>query len=172
MARYYHPNPRNTVDQVKKIRLTWLLKKGYIKESNSKDIKITLSGNTEQIVKMIYVKCKYGGKKWFFVCGYRECTKRVRILYEHGDYFACRTCANLSYSSCNTSNRHRAGYFKVLTKAWGSDDYYLEHVKTRFYKGKPTRKYKRYLNMRHISDKDALKAEQEMYTFDQKFKLN
>jgi len=97
------------------------------------------------------IPCYFGGQRWYFICGaYKNnvyCGRRVAKLYQNGDYFTCRHCANLSYESCNQSNRYRRGFYRVLDAVFNAEDYYAEHVKRTHYNGKPTRKYMRYLRM-------------------------
>ncbi len=96
------------------------------------------------------IPCNFGGFKWFFICGLytnnKYCGKRVRILYESGNDFGCRKCANLSYKSCNKSKITRHGSFKVLTQLIKAKDY-LPKVRKKFYRKKPTKKYIRYLKI-------------------------
>jgi hypothetical protein len=53
----------------------------------------------------------YGGKRWWLVCpliaGDRPCLRRVRVLYlpPGGLYFGCRACYNLTYTSCQESDK-------------------------------------------------------------------
>ena len=102
------------------------------------------------------IACRFGGYKWFVRCGISRsgihCGKRVRVLYGTGGYYACRTCANLSYDSCNTSNRMRGYPFGVLAKLWKADEVYAS-LKRKFYRGKPTQKYRRYLAISYDEDK-------------------
>ncbi len=94
------------------------------------------------------VKCHFGGVRWYFVCPLfksgRYCGRRVAVLYKAGDYFGCRHCADLTYDSCNESKRFRGFPFGHLAKALKSDEL-LEKVGYTHYRGKPTRKYRRYL---------------------------
>ncbi len=133
--------------------------KGY-SESEWKEIKYSLS--------MVSIPCRFGGKKWFFVCGlYKNniyCGKKARNLYKVGDYFGCRKCANLSYQSCNESKKY-TGMYKLLSQHWKSEEYYEKNVKRCFYKGKPTRKYKRYLKI------DGNYTEKDLMLMKKKFKL-
>jgi len=100
---------------------------------------------------LLGVPCNFGGTRWYFQC--HLCMGRVAKLYDYRNYFCCRTCAGLSYNSCNENKRYRGGIWKFLTTMWGADDYYINNVKRRYYRGKPTRKYKRYLEMRgSVSD--------------------
>ena len=47
--------------------------------------------------------CRYGGKRYWFTCPWYKsgvyCGRRVGTLYKDGDYFACRHCYQLTYSS-------------------------------------------------------------------------
>lgn len=94
--------------------------------------------------------CRYGGFKWFVRCGLSRggiyCGKRVRILYNVAGYYGCRTCANLTYESCNEGKRFRGGVFGFLSKQWKAEEL-LETIPTQYYRGKPTRKYRKYLKM-------------------------
>ncbi|MGB2580625.1 MAG: hypothetical protein WBC83_02925 [Minisyncoccia bacterium] len=112
--------------------------------------------------QMVKIPCHFGGFKWYFVCGlYKNqvyCGRRARILYEVGNYFGCRKCADLSYESCNEGKRFRGGLFRILMKESEAEDFYLS-LKRKFYKGKPTRKYRKYLRLENLSDKDVEEAE-------------
>jgi len=89
--------------------------------------------------------CNYGGKRYWFTCPWYKngqyCGRRVGTLYKDGDYFACRYCYNLTYSS-----RNQSGYSKMFGNVTIPDvDKAREKVKITHYKGKPTRKYRSYL---------------------------
>lgn len=203
MPRYYHPNPRGTAEETKRIELAWLRRHNYLGgyfggtlswSSNGEPTgQINVRINTSEEPNIIFdykvrsnsasewrevkysfpmtsVPCGYGGKKWFFVCSLSRngvyCGKRARNLYLAGDYFGCRTCANLSYQSCNESKRYR-GMFKILTQGWKAEEYYIKNVKRRFYKGKPTRKYRRYLKIEEgYSERDVFLLEQKLLAVD------
>lgn len=117
-------------------------------------------------VQLEYSRCRFGGKKWFFICGFQGCINRARVLYFLGKYFTCRKCANLSYESCNKSQSHRKGYFKVLIQSWKADEYYKEKVRKRVYKGRLTKKYQRYLRLDSIQEDqiDALEQLNSLLT--------
>lgn len=89
--------------------------------------------------------CNYGNVRYWFICPWYKngnyCGRRVGTLYKDGDYFACRHCYNLTYSSRNLS-----GFSKRLGSITAPDvDKAKEQVKRMFYKGKMTRKYLSYL---------------------------
>lgn len=106
------------------------------------------------------VPCYFGGKRWYFVCTFSKngkyCGRRVAVLYDTQTYFCCRHCADLSYESCNESNRYRRGYFRIVNQQFKADEYFTKHVKRTHYRGHPTRKYLRYLQMQSsFSERDA-----------------
>jgi hypothetical protein len=98
--------------------------------------------------RMESIPCRFGGKKWFFICGlYKNnqfCGRRARILYMAGNYFGCRKCANLSYESCNVSGAEKQ-FGKIISIP--EIEEMREQVKRTHYRGKPTKKYLRYLKM-------------------------
>lgn len=94
------------------------------------------------------VPCRFGGKKWFYICGLysngKYCGRRARVVYQAGDYFGCRKCANLSYESCNLSGIQKS-FGKIISIP--ELEKMEAEVKRTHYKGKPTKKYLRYLRM-------------------------
>ncbi|HBM45638.1 MAG: hypothetical protein UT05_C0004G0060 [Parcubacteria group bacterium GW2011_GWF2_38_76] len=99
-------------------------------------------------VPLTTTPCRYGGSRYWFRCLlYKNgvyCGRRVGVLYKNGDLFGCRHCYNLTYSSRNISG---------LAKPFGrvinirEIEKMREKVKRTNYKGKPTKKYLRYLKM-------------------------
>lgn len=118
-----------------------------------------------QIIRLLKSKCNYGGFKWFFQCRlYKNdvfCGRRVSILYQCGDYFACRHCASLSYDSCNKGKRYRKGTWGMMSKSWDAEDY-LATLKRFSYRGRPTRKYMKYLKMQHMSPSQLFEMEKDI----------
>lgn len=111
-------------------------------------------GNSDEWTPIEYkvpleaVNCNFGGKRWFFRCplykSQRYCGRRVAVLYQIGSYFGCRYCANLTYDSCNESKRYRGWPWKVISNSWKADQL-VDQLRQTHYRGKPTRKYRRYL---------------------------
>lgn len=103
--------------------------------------------------RLVKVPCHFGGFRWFFKCeqnrnGY-YCGKRVALLYMANGYFSCRKCANLSYDSCNEGKKYRGTFFSLLgNREWE----YYSSLKRFSYRGKPTRKYRRFLKMSNRLD--------------------
>lgn len=88
--------------------------------------------------------CRYGGKRYWFICPWyksgKYCGRRVGTLYKDGDYFACRHCYNLTYSSKKTNRRYNLfPLFNVLTLQKKMEEL-QETIQRPYYNGKPTRK--------------------------------
>ena len=43
--------------------------------------------------------CRYGGKRYYFLCPGLNCGRRCEVLYSADKYFVCRKCAGLIYDS-------------------------------------------------------------------------
>ena len=88
--------------------------------------------------------CRYGGKRYWFICPLVKndtpCGKRVGTLYKDGDYFGCRHCYDLGYSSQKANHRYKMlPLFKVLTIEKKIEELQGQ-IKRPYYAGKPTRK--------------------------------
>jgi len=91
--------------------------------------------------------CNYGGKRYWFQCSvYRQgvyCGRKVAKLYigNGSHYFACRHCYNLAYQSQMESDRYK-GFVSIpdIERA-------EEKVKRWYYRGKPTKKYRRVISL-------------------------
>lgn len=91
--------------------------------------------------------CRFGGKRYWFICPWYKngvyCGRRVGTLYKDGDYFACRHCYNLTYSSRKQNRRYNLfPVFNVLTIEKKIDELYKQ-IKRPYYAGRPTRKQRR-----------------------------
>ncbi|MES2224281.1 MAG: hypothetical protein V4469_05125 [Patescibacteria group bacterium] len=62
-------------------------------------------------VSLVKTPCYFGKYRFWFECPARckgiNCQRRVGVLYKDGDYFACRHCYNLTYSSKKISPRYK-----------------------------------------------------------------
>jgi hypothetical protein len=98
--------------------------------------------------------CNYGGNRYWFICPWykngKYCGRRVGTLYKDGDYFACRHCYELTYSSRNQSGRYR-GFVSCPDVEEAEKE-----VKRMYYRGKPTRKYRRFLKLSEKFDNDLI----------------
>lgn len=64
----------------------------------------------EQRVPIIWTNCYFVRRPWFRCSaqsGGRYCGRRVAILYDAGDLFACRHCCDLTYASQLENPLHR-----------------------------------------------------------------
>ena len=65
---------------------------------------------TEKIdyqVLLVTTQPNYGGLRWWFICPSMHCGRRVGKLYDApgSKYFLCRTCQDLTYTSCQESHQ-------------------------------------------------------------------
>lgn len=138
------------------IQLIYKLRHYGEEEWHSFDYKIPLES----------VPCHFGGIRWYFRCELSKngkyCGRRVAILYEAGNYFGCRHCADLTYDSCNTKKSMRGFPWKTLTDEWKADEIY-GNLWITHYKGKPTRKYRRCLKLWGTDKRYIQEAEEKLY---------
>lgn len=93
--------------------------------------------------------CNYGGHRWYIKCngrGGKSCEKKMEILYEVDGIFSCRTCAGLTYIASGLSKKERDGFYQVMYAEIYADKH-RRKMKRRYYAGKPTRLFKRYLRI-------------------------
>lgn len=107
-------------------------------------------------VPLVSISCRYGGQKWFFQCPNASCNRRRRILYEYGQYFVCRKCTSMWYDSQTyAGNRYR--FMQNLFDAEKLE----ETLKRHYYRGKPTKKFRRFLKLSHgLDERQRAEAEQ------------
>ncbi len=103
-------------------------------------------------VSIIETQCNFGGVRYWFECplykNNKHCGRRVGVLYKGGNYFGCRHCYDLTYSSRKLSGTERkAGRIISIPEL----DKARERAKRTHYRGKHTRKYLSYLKkQRHF----------------------
>lgn len=84
--------------------------------------------------------CNYGGVRYWFKCP--ACDKRKGKIYRIGEHWQCRTCADLTYDSCNESRM--PSKFRRVVHLWNEEarldrEYrrvYSQDRKQTHYKGK------------------------------------
>ena len=113
-----------TTDSSSYIDISYLKKRGFLKEGTSGILSWSMSGYSsgsvgfrchlnhlelnyghlsdaketiQQAVQLVRTPCNYGGFRLWFLCP--ECLKRVRVLYCAGKFFLCRHCYELPYQS-------------------------------------------------------------------------
>lgn len=92
---------------------------------------------------LIKTPCHLGGYRYWFECPLIKsgvpCKRRVGILYEGGDYFGCRHCYELTYSSRKANKRYRFyPMFRVLELDQQIEKAYKK-AKRYTYRGRPTK---------------------------------
>jgi len=96
-------------------------------------------------VQLVTTPCNYGGKRYWFICPLSKngqpCGRMVGILYHIGNYWGCRHCGNIAYDAQAESKR-----FRGMVCIPDVDRAETE-VKRMYYRGKPTKKYQRYLGL-------------------------
>jgi hypothetical protein len=101
--------------------------------------------NMNYDVRLATTPCRFGGERYWFICPLTKngtyCGKRVGALYGIGKWFGCRHCADIIYSSQKLSGRYK-GFVSIpdLDRAEAE-------VKRYYYRGKPTRKYRKLLRL-------------------------
>lgn len=128
-------------DDEKYLRIWYTQTDRYTEEKQDFDYKIPL----------VTTKCNLGGKRYWFICPwYRNdvyCGRRVAVLYKGGKYFACRHCYDLSYSSRNENRNFRLFAFGQMLSLERKIEELEPKIKTKLYNGRPTRKYKRLMEL-------------------------
>jgi hypothetical protein len=116
-------------------------------------------------VQLTTTPCNYGGVRYWFICPLSKngvyCGKRVGVLYKAGDYFGCRHCYELTYSSKNENRRYKNYPLFFWLRSWKKIEELEEKIKRPYYKGKPTRKQRRLekIEARMIPYIDLIKKE-------------
>ena len=86
--------------------------------------------------------CHYGGVRYWFVCPLTKsgiyCGNRVGVIYAISKWFGCRKCGEIAYAS-----QMRGGRYRGSSVCLPDIDKLEAEIKTYYYAGKPTRKYKR-----------------------------
>jgi hypothetical protein len=103
-------------------------------------------------IPLVTTSCNYGGKRYWFLCNlYKSrqyCGRRVGVIYSISKWFGCRYCAEVAYEAQFGSKGMRFG--GSITESEVEKAY--SDIKRHVYKGKLTRKYKRYLKLRKKMD--------------------
>ena len=171
-------------EQLTKIEMWWLRKHGYLRsgwnfgKTESIEFQIVIKNSQIGIYDYDYIRffltqiywngesgivacdvrltttpCHYGNLRYWFVCP--RCHERVGVLYLAESCIACRRCHNLTYKSKNFGKKSKNYKFISLL---GFPTRYCElaDVKRRYYAGKPTRKFSKFIkfhdkNQRYIN---------------------
>ncbi|HLN18633.1 MAG TPA: hypothetical protein VK255_00500 [Patescibacteria group bacterium] len=108
-------------------------------------------------VELTTTPCNLGGKRYWFICPLSKngqyCGRRVGVLYGIGKWFGCRHCGEIAYQS-----QFEGGSFRVGSVCEPDVEKAYNEIKIKYYNGKPTRKYKRYLRLRDRMDDSWIRA--------------
>jgi hypothetical protein len=90
--------------------------------------------------------CNYGGVRYWFICPLskngRYCGRRVGVIYSVGKYFGCRHCGEIAYAK-----QMEGGKFRWNGVSIPDIERAEKEVKRYYYKGQPTRKYRRLIGL-------------------------
>lgn len=97
-------------------------------------------------ISLISTPCRYGGKRYWFICPLSKngvyCGRRVGVIFIIGKWYGCRHCGNICYASQN-----RGGKYRGSSVTAPDIDEAEKQVKRYYYRGKPTRKYRRVIRL-------------------------
>lgn len=134
-------------DEQNYIRLNYIHTDYWTKEKSDMNYRIELETTP----------CHFGGVRYWFICPLtkngRYCGRRVGVIYLIGKWYGCRHCGDIAYQA-----QFEGGNFRVgsVTEPDVEKSYYA--VKTKYYNGQPTRKYRRYLRLRNKMNDSWVKA--------------
>jgi len=102
-------------------------------------------------IDLVTTPCHYGGERYWFVCPLHKngvyCGKRVGVIYNIGKWFGCRNCGEIAYQA-----QFEGGKFRFGSVTEPDVEKAYSEIKRKYYNGKPTRKYRRYLRLRDKMD--------------------
>lgn len=99
-------------------------------------------------IPIVTTACNYSGIRFWFRCPLYSngvyCGRRVGVLYKISKYYGCRDCGDLVYADQNESKLSRGMVCcPDLDKAY-------DGIKRFYYKGRPTKRYKKYLRKQQL----------------------
>jgi len=123
-----------------------------------------LTGEKEDLdyrVSLTHTPCHFGGRRYWFVCPLTKngkyCGNRVGVLYRSGKWYGCRHCTEVAYRAQFESGKYRLGSITAPCVERAN-----EEVKRKYYNGRPTRKYLRYLRMQEKIDSVWIKMARKL----------
>ena len=118
-------------------------------------------------ILLVTSPCYFGGSRYWFKCSLSRngvyCGRKVAILYKDGDFFGCRHCHDLSYSSRNESHH---GIFSLLGRLYSVEEKISQlrsEIKRYHYAGKPTKKARRLMKLTAIDTSGISMLEENVY---------
>lgn len=129
-------NMRDTTGDEDHIKLNYTHTNHWTGEKSEMDFKIPLTTTP----------CNYGGVRYWFICPLSKngqyCGRRVGVIYSIGKLFGCRYCGEIAYYA-----QFEGGKFRAGSVCEPDVEQAYHEAKIKFYNGKPTRKYRRYLRL-------------------------
>lgn len=108
-------------------------------------------------ITLVTTPCNLGGVRYWFICPLtksgRYCGRRVGVIYGIGKWFGCRHCGEIAYQA-----QFEGGNFRIGSVTEPDVEKAYDEIKRFYYKGKPTRRYKRYLRLRNKMDDSWIRA--------------
>lgn len=102
--------------------------------------------NMDYKIELTTTSCNYGGKRYWFICPLtkngRYCGRRVGALFSIGKWFGCRHCGEIAYAK-----QMEGGKFRWNGVSIPDIERAEKEIKRYYYKGKPTRKYRRLIRL-------------------------
>ena len=97
-------------------------------------------------ILLLETPCNYGKTRYWFECPLCH-KRRVGVLYKCGDYFGCRHCHNLTYSSRNENKKYKYyPLYRILEVRKKIEKKKLK-IKRISYRGRPTKKLLEVISM-------------------------
>lgn len=116
------------------------------------------SGEKESMnyqIRLTTTPCNFGGKRYWFICPLTKngqyCGRRVGVLYNVGKYFGCRHCGEIAYYA-----QMKGGKFRGSSVTAPDIERLEREIKRYYYRGRPTRKYRRLIRMNEKLNNDFL----------------
>lgn len=129
------------------IKLTYTHTSHWTDEKSDMEFRISLT----------MTPCNLGGVRYWFICPLtkngRYCGRRVGVVYAIGKWFGCRHCGDIAYQA-----QFEGGNFRVGSVTEPVVEEAYNEIMRFYYKGRPTRRYKRYLRLREKMDNSWIKA--------------
>jgi len=126
----------------------------YVRLSYSRFFILSETTIFDRDIQLVATPCHYGKCRYWFICP--DCQRRIGVLYANGSYLTCRHCHNLTYKSKNFGKKSRNYEFIQLMTVPDKMVELTENLKRRYYAGKPTRKFRKYIkyqdkNQRYVN---------------------
>lgn len=107
-------------------------------------------------IELTTTPCRYGGKRYWFICPLSKngipCRRRVGVIFNIGKWFGCRHCGDIAYAKQMEGGKYRWNGVSIPDIERAEKD-----VKKFYYKGKPTKKYRRLIRLNEKFEEGLIK---------------